>query len=127
VSRQLKTMRERFTTVLAPVGLMAVLVVGAWFLFKDKLGPDDQAHNQPPSPSSVPSAPPAMTDRAGFPRATARHTVAAIVLAAVVVAAISPHTSGSATRTDAPCGRSSSVRSTTTPREARNQDRRSRT
>jgi DNA-directed RNA polymerase specialized sigma24 family protein len=58
VSRHVSSMRQRFVKVLAPVGLMAVLAVGAWLLFKDKLGPDDQAHNQTPSPSSVPSAPP---------------------------------------------------------------------
>jgi DNA-directed RNA polymerase specialized sigma24 family protein len=58
VSRQVSRMRTRFGRVLAPVGLMAVLAVGAYFLFKDRLGPDDRAHNQPPSPSSVPSAPP---------------------------------------------------------------------
>ena len=58
VSRQVSSMRGRFAKVLAPVGLMAVLALGAWLLFKDRLGPDDQAHNEAPSPSSVPSAPP---------------------------------------------------------------------
>jgi DNA-directed RNA polymerase specialized sigma24 family protein len=58
VSRHVSTMRTRFQRVLAPVGLMAVLAVGAYFLFHDRLGPDDQAHNHPPSPSSAPSAPP---------------------------------------------------------------------
>jgi DNA-directed RNA polymerase specialized sigma24 family protein len=56
VSRHVNSMRKRFTQVLAPVGLLAVLAVGAYVLFHDTVGPDERAHNQGPSPSS--SAPP---------------------------------------------------------------------
>jgi DNA-directed RNA polymerase specialized sigma24 family protein/phosphotransferase system HPr-like phosphotransfer protein len=59
VSRHVSTMRTRFQRVLAPVGLMAVLAIGAYFLFRDRLGPDEKAHNQ--VPSSVPSAPPGLS------------------------------------------------------------------
>jgi DNA-directed RNA polymerase specialized sigma24 family protein len=58
VSRHVSTMRTRFARVLTPAGLMAVLAIGAYFLFRDKLGPDDRAHNDLPSPSSAPSVPP---------------------------------------------------------------------
>jgi DNA-directed RNA polymerase specialized sigma24 family protein len=60
VSRKVTGLRERFTTryTAAAVGALLAAVVGAYFVFRDKLGPDDQAHNQTPSPSSVPSAPP---------------------------------------------------------------------
>jgi DNA-directed RNA polymerase specialized sigma24 family protein len=56
VSRRVHSMQKRFKQVLAPVGLLAVLGVGAYFLFHDTVGPDERAHHQGPSPSS--SAPP---------------------------------------------------------------------
>jgi DNA-directed RNA polymerase specialized sigma24 family protein len=61
VSRRVKSMQKRFKQVLAPVGLLAVLAVGAYVLFHDTVGPDERAHNQGPSPSSAPSAPPGPT------------------------------------------------------------------
>jgi DNA-directed RNA polymerase specialized sigma24 family protein len=60
VSRKVSSLRDRFSTryTAAAVGALLAAIVGAYFLFRDKLGPDERAHNQPPSPSSVPTAPP---------------------------------------------------------------------
>jgi DNA-directed RNA polymerase specialized sigma24 family protein len=60
VSRKVTSLRKRFSTrySAAAVGALLAAAVGAYFVFRDKLGPDDQAHNQTPSPSSAPSAPP---------------------------------------------------------------------
>jgi DNA-directed RNA polymerase specialized sigma24 family protein len=60
VSRKVSGLRQRFSTrySAAMVGALLAAVVGAYFLFRDKLGPDDRAHNQVPAPSTVPSTPP---------------------------------------------------------------------
>jgi DNA-directed RNA polymerase specialized sigma24 family protein len=58
VSRKVSSLRDRFSTryTAAAVGALLAAVVGAYFVFRDKLGPDEEAHH--PQPSSSPSAPP---------------------------------------------------------------------
>ena len=64
VGRKVSSMRARFQKALPAVAVFALLAVGAYFVFRTRLGPDDQAHNGPqPSsvPSPAPSAPPGPT------------------------------------------------------------------
>ncbi len=61
VSRKVADMRVRLARLLLLPAVAALLAVAAYFLFRKKLGPDDEAHHTPaPSatPSEVPSAVP---------------------------------------------------------------------
>ena len=58
VSRKVSSMRARFQKMLPAVAVLALLAVGAYFVFRTRLGPDDQAQHQQPSATPAPSAPP---------------------------------------------------------------------
>jgi DNA-directed RNA polymerase specialized sigma24 family protein len=58
VSRRVTSMRERFQKMLGPAAIVALLaVVAGYFVFRDRLGPDDQAHHEQ-QPSATATTPP---------------------------------------------------------------------